>query len=232
MKNIPAALAALRKGGAVVLFDDSGREAEADLLFHASAATPKKIAMLRKDAGGLVCLATSGKVAQALDLPFMADVLATSQNSAASSLAIAKTPYGDKPAFSISINSRKTYTGITDEDRARTIKEFADFICGMEFGRKQFAKQFYSPGHVNLLISSGLKNRRGHTELSVGLALLAGMPPSVVLCEMLGEGKALPMKKAKEYAKRKKLPFLTGKDVIEAFGSISCGPGCRCTCKK
>ena len=34
-------------------------------------------------------------------------------------------PYGDHPTFSISINHKQTYTGITDRDRALTIKEMS-----------------------------------------------------------------------------------------------------------
>jgi len=35
-------------------------------------------------------------------------------------------PYGEHPTFSLSVNHKRTYTGITDTDRALTIKEKAN----------------------------------------------------------------------------------------------------------
>jgi len=64
-----------------------------------------------------------------------------------------------------------------------------------------------------------LKERLGHTELTVTLALLGGLSPVSVLCEMLDgtTGKALSIKKARDYAKRNKLVMVEGKEIVEAF---------------
>jgi len=83
-----------------------------------------------------------------------------------------------------------------------------------------FGSEFRSPGHVALLrAASGLLDeRRGQTELSIQLAQMAGINPSMVVCEMLDEntGKALSKEDAIKYSKRYNIPFLEGKNVIEA----------------
>ncbi len=197
-------LAALREGRPAVILDDLEREGEADLVLHAQFATPADIRLLRQEAGGLICLATSGEVAERLGLGFAVDLLHASGNPVLSALAIDKTPYGDAPAFSVWINHRKTYTGITDDDRIMTMTEFAKMVkADGKTMQADFTKSFYAPGHVPLLVSRSLKKRSGHTELVVALAQAAGLPPAVVVCEMLDDdGKAMGWKKAKELAGR------------------------------
>ena len=48
-----------------------------------------------------------------------------------------RAPYGDKPSFSISVNHRDTYTGITDYDRALTISKLASICKNIDNGRYQ-----------------------------------------------------------------------------------------------
>lgn len=195
-------LAALREGRPVVILDDLEREGEADLVIHAKFATPANIRLLRQEAGGLVCLATSGEVAEMLGVGFAVDLLHASGNPILAALAIDKTPYGDAPAFSVWINHRKTYTGITDNDRSMTITEFEKIVkTDSKTLQTSFIKSFYAPGHVPLLVSRSLKKRAGHTELVMALAQAASLPPAVVVCEMLDDdGKAMGWKKAKELA--------------------------------
>lgn len=209
--KIDKALAELRQGKVIAIYDANKREGETDLVFNALFATPKKIAMLRKDAGGLICLATSNKFAEKLKLPFFADFVCN-KNSPVKGMKCTKTAYGDKPAFSLSINHRTVYTGITDNDRATTIKKFADIVKN-NCPRKKFVNEFYTPGHVFLLIGRGIEKRKGHTELSVELAKRAGLPPAMVLCEMLDFGKALPKEKVKKYCKKNGITFVEGKDI-------------------
>jgi len=202
---------ALRKGRPVVLYDGDEREGEADIVLHASFATPAKIEMLRKDAGGLICLAIDGRQAAGLGIPFYGELLEKC-GGPLKQLSCSKTAYGDSPAFSISVNHKRVYTGITDRDRALTIREMAGVVEADEPG-KLFVENFYSPGHVFLLIGRGLGKRRGHTELALEIAKKAGMSGAVVLCEMLGSGNALPKKRAKEYAEKNDLVFIEGKEI-------------------
>jgi 3,4-dihydroxy 2-butanone 4-phosphate synthase len=206
--GIDGAAAQLKKGGLVVLYDGEGREGEADLVFSARFASAEKLELLRKDAGGLICAAITKDAADSIGLPFFTDML---EKCGMKSVSCKKTAYGDKPAFSISINHRNVYTGITDDDRALTLKKLDEVLRGRKW---EFAKEFYSPGHVFLLIGRGLEKRRGHTELSLELAHRARLGGAMVLCEMLGKGKALPKEDAEAYARRNGLPFIEGKELI------------------
>ena len=213
MNSLDEALAQLRNGNIIVVFDGEEREGEADLIFAAKFATPNKIELLRKDGGGLICAAISKEHAETIGLPFLTDLFEKSGGTLAQ-LACKKTAYGDRPSFTLPINNRKVFTGITDEDRALTIKTL-DTTLGN--GIEHFAEEFYSPGHVHILIGSGLKNRKGHTELALALGERAGLSGAMVLCEMLGEKKALTRLEAKEYAEKHNFAFLEGKEIIEAL---------------
>lgn len=212
MSSVEKAATHLRKGGVVAIYDGDKREGEVDLMFHAAFATPKKIERLRKDAGGLICLAVESGIAEKMGLPFYADILASS-GLEIKAMECTKTAYKDKPAFAIPVNHKGVYTGITDNDRALTIRKMAELAEGKGNLQQRLIRDFYSPGHVFLLIGRGIKNRKGHTELALELARRAGMSGMMVLCEMLGEGRALPKQKAKKYAEKNGMVFLEGSDI-------------------
>jgi len=203
----------LKSGKVIAVYDSDDREGEADLMFHASSVTPEKIELLRKDAGGLICLAVGGELAENLGISFISDIIESS-NSQLKQMNCKKTAYGDKPAFSISINHKNVYTGITDNDRSLTIKRFSEIVQS-NAPKKLFFDEFYSPGHVPLLIGSGIEKRKGHTELSLELARMSGLPQTMVLCEMLGKGKALSKEKVKEYCRRNEIEFIEGSEIYE-----------------
>lgn len=202
-------LAALRKGGFIAVYDGDAREGEADLMFHPKFATPEMVETLRKDAGGLICLAIGKEKAGRMGLGFMTDIM---RKAGLGSMVVKRTAYGDEPAFSIAVNHKKTYTGIPDGDRALTMKELARAVESTD-ERREFENNFYAPGHVFLLIGRGLEVRKGHTELGLELAKLAGLSETIVMCEMLGKGKALAKKEVMEYAKKNGIPFIEGRDV-------------------
>lgn len=212
MNNIDRAIDELKKGNMIIMYDGDEREGEADMLFHAKFVTHDKIEKLRKEAGGLICLAVDERFAKRTGLPFYADVLAKSEFPV-SSISCIKTAYGDKPAFSIAVNHKEVYTGITDDDRTLTIKKVAELVEKNEDTHAEFVKNFYSPGHVFLLIGSGIERRKGHTELTLELARKAGMKGAIVLCEMLGKKKAVKREHAKEYAKKNNIVFVEGKEI-------------------
>jgi 3,4-dihydroxy 2-butanone 4-phosphate synthase len=218
MTSIRKALEALDTGKMIAVYDSDSREGETDLMFHAKFADAGKIETLRKDAGGLICLAVSPEIAGRLGLEFYSDVVRSSA-SKLKCMDCKKTAYGDKPAFSIPINHKGVYTGITDIDRSLTIRKFHEvaMVAGTGGGtggaKKRFMAEFYTPGHVFLLIGRGLEKRRGHTELSLALAEMTGLPGTMVLCEMLGKGKALPKAEVKRYCRKHDIEFLEGRDI-------------------
>lgn len=208
--SIQKAIDEIKNGKMIIIYDGDEREGEADLLFCARFCDPLKIEKLRKDAGGLICLAIDKKDADKLELPFYTDIL---ENSIMKEISCKKTAYGDKPAFSIAINHNGVHSGITDIDRALTITKF-DQLIQTNPTKKAFVNDFYSPGHVFLLIGRGIKNRKGHTELALEMAKRASMDGGMVLCEMLGSKKALSKSDAIEYAKKNNLVFLEGKSIF------------------
>ncbi|MDD5022544.1 MAG: 3,4-dihydroxy-2-butanone-4-phosphate synthase [Candidatus ainarchaeum sp.] len=197
----------------ILLYDGGKREDEIDMLFYPKKITYKQIQFLRTHAGGLICVSTSAELSDFLNIPFISEVLPEQY----SSLKISKTPYGDKPAFSLSINHRKTFTGITDKDRAKTILEFYNTLESKN--KEKFYNEFYSPGHVFLLRSAkSLQLRRGHTELSTFLCKKAGLLPIAVICEMLGEdGNALSIESAKVFAKENDFLLIDASKEKELF---------------
>ncbi len=210
MGVIDDAVSELKKGRMILVYDGDDREGEADMILSARFADPRAIETLRRDAGGLICAAIGRDKAEAIGLPFFTDLLESS-GAALNAISCRKTAYGDKPAFSVPINHCEVFTGITDDDRSLTMTKLDALL--REGRTADFRREFYSPGHVFLLIGRGIENRKGHTELSLELGRRAGMDGAMVLCEMLGSGKALPKKDAMAYAKRKGLVFLEGKDV-------------------
>ena len=215
MSAIEEAVDTLSDGKFVLVHDDKGREDEIDMVIAAEYITPENIATMRNDAGGLLCLAISNEITTKLGLTYMHDIIQSlsSINPVFSKLTYGRSPYGDKPSFSITVNHRDTYTGITDIDRALTISKMAEICKKIDSGGvEEFAKNFRTPGHVPILIASKglLEERHGHTELCVYLAQMSKLVPAVVICEMLDSTthRALSINKAKEYADIKGITLL------------------------
>lgn len=221
------ALESLKKGKFVLVYDADGREEETDFVIASELVTAETIKTMRKNAGGLICATVYYPIAKKLGLPFLSEMF----DNISSSYKVLKVlkandiPYDSKSSFSLTINHRKTFTGITDLDRSLTILEFArmikkykDIDDGVMIN--EFGKNFRSPGHVHLLCTSKelLKSRKGHTELSTALLLMAGLTPSATICEMIGDnGSSLTKNEAKKYAEKNCLIFLEGKEVLEAW---------------
>lgn len=229
MSSLTDAVNALRNGEFVLLHDSESRENEVDMVVAAQFMAPSYVAKMRTDAGGLLCLAVRHDIASKLGLLYMHDMMhmVSNVNPVMAELANGKSPYGDKPAFSIAINHKRTYTGITDADRALTISEMAK-VCSKALNgsdaKQDFASAFRAPGHVPILIASQglLSERLGHTELAVYLAQLAGLTPVVAICEML-DGftyKALSIDHAVQYARENKIVIVEGNDLKIHFTKV------------
>ncbi|MDI6902963.1 MAG: 3,4-dihydroxy-2-butanone-4-phosphate synthase [Methanocellales archaeon] len=212
----------IKKGNMVLIYDSDDREGETDIIMPAHAVTPKHVALMRRDAGGLICVAIHPLAAQRLGLPFMSDLLKHANELAEVVEKPGDIPYDISSSFSLWVNHRNTFTGITDIDRALTINEISKAVQSSLNGAPvDFGKEFRSPGHVPLLRAAGnlLNERKGQTELSIALAELANITPAMVMCEMLDEntGKALSKRDAKLYAKNHDLVFLEGSEIVEAY---------------
>lgn len=210
----------LESGLPVLIYDFDGREEETDMVFYAGSVTWKSVNVLRKEAGGLICYVTSERVGRRIGLTFFTDLVRERYPN------LYKRPtYGDEPAFSLWVNHVGTRTGISDEDRAKTIKELHDVVELAEKGeeesaRQKFNREFYSPGHVPILLSRGVSKRRGHTELTVALLELLGLPRSGVIAEMLDDGRSMSKEKVVLYAKNNGIPLIEGKELLKEVGAF------------
>ena len=220
MNNVEKAIEALKRGKIILVYDSDDREGETDMVVASQFITPEHIRTMRKDAGGLICTAIHPDICNKLGIPFMVDILefASQKFKVLKELYPHDIPYDEKSSFSITINHRKTFTGITDKDRAFTIKKLAELVKEERFN--DFGKEFRSPGHVTLLrATEGLvKNRQGHTEMTVALAEMAGLIPITTICEMMGDdGEAMSKTETKRYAERHNLVYLSGEEVINYY---------------
>ncbi len=218
---IQKALEALKNGKIVLVFDSDNRERETDMIVAAEFMTSQYMTQIRNDAGGLFCIPLSSENADALGVPFMTDIMeiASSKYPVLEQLSPNDIPYDEKSAFSITVNHRKTFTGITDNDRACTIKELG-LLC-KNGKHREFGKYFRAPGHVTLLRAAEghVLSRKGHTEMSIALMEMAGLTEVAVCCEMMDDktGGSLPTKDAKKYAEKHNLVFIGGADLITAY---------------
>ncbi|MDR0777815.1 MAG: 3,4-dihydroxy-2-butanone-4-phosphate synthase [Methanomassiliicoccaceae archaeon] len=221
-----AAIDDIRNGRPVLVYDFDDREKETDMTVASQFITPEIIRTMRKDAGGLICTTTPFSIANELGLPFMSDVFRDDSGRYPLLKAMAPTdiPYDNtRSSFGVTINHRRTYTGITDHDRSLTITEYARTIFSevpVNEKIRDLGKNFRAPGHVHLLNTSEniLTTRKGHTELTTALMMMAGVHPSATICEMMGDdGNAMSKEEVIRYAEKNNCVFVEGKDIIESW---------------
>lgn len=215
---IAAALSALKKGEMVLLYDFDNRERETDLAMRSDMITHRDICRMRHDGGGLICTAIPYASAKKLGLPYARDVL----KNCAMVEQLGDIPYDptNNSSFSLWVNHRDTFTGITDNDRTLTVNALSRVVQDTIADRPvSFKEQFRTPGHMPVLIAAErlLDQRHGQTELSVAMAEMAGINPAITICEMLDDetGLALSKEKALTYAKKHGLVFVEGYEVLE-----------------
>lgn len=214
LTGVRAAIESLEAGRPILVHDGTDREHEVDLLYPARAVDPAAVARLRNDAGGVLFVALPDAVARAFDLPFLHDAIdhpCTVYDDV---------KYDTRPSFSLSVNHRATYTGVTDADRSLTIRAVG--AAASRPDETDFAAEFRAPGHVHLLRGAPnlLAERQGHTELSLALAAETDSVAAVAGSEMLDDetGGSLATAAARSYADRYGLVYLDGADILDTLG--------------
>src|SRR5579864_3604766 len=143
---------------------------------------------------GLICLALTEERCHDLDLPLMVE-----NNTS---------PYGT--AFTVSIEARgRVTTGISAFDRAETVRVAID--------PKSRPNDLLRPGHLFPLRArkGGVLKRAGQTEASVDLAIIAGMTPAAVICEIMNEdGTMARLPNLREFAVKHSLKIISVADLI------------------
>ncbi|HTI18196.1 MAG TPA: 3,4-dihydroxy-2-butanone-4-phosphate synthase [Trinickia sp.] len=207
--RIAAALEAMRAGRAVVLLDDDDRENEADLIVAAEQLTVEMMALLIRECSGIVCLCLPEETIRALDLPPM----------------VPNNESRHGTGFTVSIEARHgVSTGVSAADRVTTIR------AAIAEGAKP--ADIVRPGHVFPLraVTGGVLARRGHTEGTVDLAVLAGLKAAGVLCELMNpDGTMMRGADVERFAAKHDMPILTIEELVafrralaEAASEVDC----------
>lgn len=194
-QRIQQAIQAISNGQAIIVMDDFDRENEADLIVAAEKISTDSMARMIRDGSGIVCLCITDELANHLELAPM-----VRQNESKFST-----------AFTVSIEAKHgVSTGVSAKDRVTTIlTAVADDANADHLAR---------PGHVFPLRAKagGVLTRRGHTEASVDLALLAGLKPAGVLCELMNpDGTMMQGQQILDYAKTHQLVIITIEELVQ-----------------
>ncbi len=156
-------VAAVRDGRIVIVADDEARENEGDAIVSATLATPETITWIVNHTSGFICAPMTNAIADGLELPMM---VRDNQD-----------PRGT--AYTVSVDAAdRLSTGISAADRAHTLNVLADLTST--------PASVHRPGHILPLraVDGGVRERGGHTEASVDLMKLAGLPPVAAISEI------------------------------------------------
>ncbi len=167
LNTIEEAIEDIKAGKVIIVVDDEDRENEGDFLTAARNATPELINFMATHGRGLICAPLIEDRCDEIGLNLMVQT-----NSAAY-----ETPF----TVSVDLNGHGCTTGISAQDRAKTILALID----PELNPDELGK----PGHIFPLRAKkeGVLRRAGHTEAAIDLAKLAGFEPAGIIVEILNE---------------------------------------------
>jgi 3,4-dihydroxy 2-butanone 4-phosphate synthase/GTP cyclohydrolase II len=194
LDTIEAAVAAIARGGMVIVVDDEDRENEGDFVMAAEKVTQRDVNFMLTHGRGLLCVPMTGERLERLDIPAMvpgADALTDT-------------------AFTVSVDLLGAGSnGVSADERSHCIARLVD--------DRSTAADFIRPGHVFPLrsVPGGVLRRAGHTEASVDLAVLAGLKPAGVICEIMNaDGSMARLPELEVLARRYDLPLVSIADLI------------------
>ena len=194
--TVEEALEELKNGRIILVTDDADRENEGDFICAAQHATTANINFMATYGKGLICMPMSEEYVKKLQIPQMVE-----QNTD-----------NHETAFTVSIDSVETTTGISAAERSVTAMKCVDDNAG--------PKDFRRPGHMFPLLAkkNGVLERNGHTEATVDLCRLAGLKECGLCCEIMREdGTMMRTPELMELAKQWDIKFITIKDLQDAY---------------
>ncbi|WP_442590563.1 3,4-dihydroxy-2-butanone-4-phosphate synthase [Pedobacter sp. AW31-3R] len=194
-ERVENALICLKNGRGVMVVDDENRENEGDLIFPAESMTVADMALMVRTCTGIVCLCLKPEKADELELFPMVQ-----ENSSKY-----QTP------FTVTIEAREgVTTGVSAADRIQTIRT----AVADEAKPEHLAR----PGHVFPLRANpaGVLGRRGHTEGSIDLMVLAGLKPVAVLCELTNDdGSMAKLPEISAFAREHQTTVVSIEDIVQ-----------------
>lgn len=161
--TIEEALKDFKDGKFLIVVDNEDRENEGDLIVSAQKVTQEQMTFMIRHTSGMICVGMSGEILEKLELPPM----------------VANNTDKHQTAYTVSVDAREgTTTGISAGDRTRTSNALA--------AADAKAADFSRPGHMFPLRArpNGVLERMGHTEASVDLCRMCGLPQAGVLSEI------------------------------------------------
>ena len=178
----------LRQGKIVVILDNEDRENEGDVICAAEFATCENVNLMACRAKGLICAPMSREIAERLGFTPM----------------VAENTDNHKTAFTVSVDHVSTTTGISAEERGRTMRAFVS--------QDSKPVDFRRPGHCFPLVArkGGVLVRNGHTEATVDLCRLAGLKECGLCCEVMADdGRMMRQQGLFELARELNLKIIT-----------------------
>ncbi len=164
--ELEAALRAIARGGAVVLFDENHPEEGGYVCASARRITPAMVNVMASRAGGLICLAMHEDRLRKLGIPLL----------------VADSPFRQGHAFGASIEAaRGVTTGISAADRAVTIQ--------VASSPDAEPSDLVMPGHIFPIQvrSGGVLVRAESAAAASDLCALAGESDSAAICAVLDD---------------------------------------------
>jgi 3,4-dihydroxy 2-butanone 4-phosphate synthase/GTP cyclohydrolase II len=195
LDNIQDAISSIREGKIVIVVDDENRENEGDFIAAAEMVTPEMINFMASKGRGLICAPITEERCSELDLNMMVE----------NNTVLHHTQF----TVSVDLLGNGCTTGISAQDRAKTIKALVD--------EKTKPQDLGRPGHIFPLRAKegGVLRRTGHTEAAIDLARLAGLKPVGILVEILNEdGTMARLSQLIEVAKEHDLKLISIEDLV------------------
>ena len=192
--SVEKAIVDLKQGKLIIVTDDEARENEGDFICAAEFATPENVNFMASHGRGLICMPVSAEIAERLSLFPMTETNTDNHET----------------AFTVSIDSVETSTGISAFDRSLTAKKLA--------AKDAKPEDFRRPGHMFPLVAvkGGLTKRQGHTEATVSVCALAGLEKAGLCCEILSEdGTMARLPELRAIADKYNLSLISIKDLAE-----------------
>jgi 3,4-dihydroxy 2-butanone 4-phosphate synthase / GTP cyclohydrolase II len=192
---IEDALKAIKEGKIIIVVDDEDRENEGDFICAAEKVTPEIINFMATHGRGLICASLIEDRCQELGLELM-----VGRNTATY-----ETPF----TVSVDLKGHGCTTGISAEDRSKTIKALVNPDTKPE--------DLGKPGHVFPLMAKagGVLRRAGHTEAAIDFARLAGFYPAGVLVEIMKKDGAMArLPDLRKVATKYNMKLVSIKDLI------------------
>lgn len=202
LSTIEEAVVRIARGQVIIMVDDPDRENEGDFVAAASLITRETVNFMATHGRGLICCAVEAPQLARLGIGPM-----TNAN-------------GDRfgTAFHVSVDHRDNGTGISASDRAQTIRALADPASVPE--------DFRMPGHMFPLAAraGGVLRRAGHTEASVDIARMAGLPAAGVICEIADDdGEMARLPRLVVLARKFDIPIVAISELIAYRQAHACG---------